>query len=203
MKKLFLCLSSLWLIAGAARGDTLWRDSANHSMFSDKKAFTVGDIVTILVQENSTAAKNNATKTSRQADIDASIASFLYSPAASGLLTHKGQLPAIKTSGKSDFNGGGTINNSEQIVAQISVRVVDVLPNNNLIVEGTRHTSFSGESQDIILHGTVRPEDITANNTVFSYNVADATIKIVNKGTVTDNQRKGWFTQLWDKINPF
>ena len=112
-------------------------------------------------------------------------------------------MPALKYDSKHAFNGGGSINNSEQIVAQIPVRVVDVLPNKNLVVEGERHTSFGGEQQDVLLRGTVRPEDIAANNTVFSYNVADASIKFVNKGAVTDSQHKGWFTKLWETITPF
>jgi flagellar L-ring protein precursor FlgH len=83
------------------------------------------------------------------------------------------------------------------------VRVIDVLPNQNLVIEGKRQTSFGGETQDIILRGIVRPADITANNTVFSYNVADATIKFSGKGAVSETQRKGWFTRVWEKLTPF
>jgi flagellar L-ring protein precursor FlgH len=72
-----------------------------------------------------------------------------------------------------------------------------------MLIEGTRETAFSGEKQNIVLHGVVRPEDVTANNTVFSYNVADAKIQIVTKGAITDAQRKGWFTKIWDKVSPF
>src|SRR5206468_5964419 len=106
---------------------------------------------------------------------------FFYSPAASGLLSKKGELPALKLKNSQDFDGSGKINNSERIVARVAVRVVDVLPNQNLVVEGKRQTSFSGETQDVILRGIVRPADITSQNTVFSYNVADATIKFVSK----------------------
>jgi flagellar L-ring protein FlgH len=53
------------------------------------------------------------------------------------------------------------------------------------------------------LRGVVRSEDVAANNTVFSYNVSDATIQIISKGTITDTQRKGWFTRVWDKVTPF
>jgi flagellar L-ring protein FlgH len=183
--------------------DSLWQDGLSKSICADKRASRVGDIVTILVQENSTASKDNSTKTSKQSDVDAAIATFLYSPAASTALTQKGSLPALKFSGKSDFTGGGTINNSQKIAASVAVRVVDVLPNSNLIIEGNRESSFSGEQQTILLRGTIRPEDITANNTVFSFNVADATIKFVSKGTITDAQRKGWFQRLWDKFSPF
>ena len=127
----------------------------------------------------------------------------MYSPAASTLLTQKGQLPSMKFDSSHSFDGGGTINNNEQIVANVPVRVVDVLPNRNLVVEGTRHTSFANEQQDIVLRGVVRPEDISPTNTVYSCSVADATVKIINKGTVTESQRKGWFMQLWEKLTPF
>ena len=198
-----LALVAGLLLAGPLSADSLWQDSQSKSMCADKRAGKVGDIVTILVQENTTATKDNSTKTSKQSDIDAAIATFLYSPGASSLLTQKGALPAMKLSGKSDFTGGGSINNSQKIAASVAVRVIDTLPNGNLIVEGTRDSSFSGEQQTIILRGTIRPDDISANNTIFSFNIADATIKFISKGTITDSQRKGWFQRLWDKFSPF
>ena len=54
-----------------------------------------------------------------------------------------------------------------------------------------------------MLHGVVRSDDVASDDTVQSYNVADATIQIIGKGTVTDSQNKGWFTRVWDKLNPF
>jgi flagellar L-ring protein precursor FlgH len=191
------------VLVGSARAGSLWRDDASRSMAADRKAVAVGDLLTIVVQESSTATKANSTTTAKKSSTDNAITAFLYSPAGSRFLTHNGQMPALKYSGQSDFSGGGSIQNKEQIVARIAVRVVDVLPNRNLVVEGARHTAFGHEQQDIVLRGTVRPEDITADNSVFSYDVADATIQIVNKGTVSDSQRKGWFTWLWDKLTPF
>jgi flagellar L-ring protein precursor FlgH len=206
MKKPFryLCESAAGLLfLASAHADSLWRDDASRSMAADRKAVAVGDMLTVIVQESSTATKDNSTTTSKKSSTDNAITTFLYSPAGSGFMTHNGQMPALKYSGQSDFSGGGSIENKEQIVAKITVRVADVLPNKNLVVEGTRHTSFGSEQQDIVLRGVVRPEDISANNTVFSYNIADATINIINKGAVTDSQRKGWFTRLWDKLMPF
>jgi flagellar L-ring protein precursor FlgH len=182
---------------------SLWKEESSRSMVSDKRARAVGDIITIVVQENAAATKENSTKTSKSAGVDASLNTVLFSPAASGFLTKQGQLPALKYSSKSDFDGGGKINNSERITARIAVRVADVLPNGNMLVEGRRDTSFSGEKQEAILRGLVRSEDLMANNTVFSYNVADASIQFKSKGTITDAQRKGWFTRVWDKLTPF
>lgn len=187
----------------AIRAQSLWHDETSKIMFADKRASGVGDLITIVVQENTTASKNNQTATSKKTSLDAAIASFLYSPAASGLLTKGGTLPALKYASDHQFTGGGTINNSEQIVAQVTVRVIDVLPNKNMVIEGTRETSFGGEKQNIILHGIVRPDDVSANNTVYSYNVADAQIQIIGKGSITDNQKRGWFTRLWEKFSPF
>jgi flagellar L-ring protein precursor FlgH len=85
----------------------------------------------------------------------------------------------------------------------VAVKVVDVLPNHNLVIEGRRETAFSSERQTIVLHGIIRPEDIASDDTVLSYNIADATISITGKGTVSDTQRKGWFTHAWDKVTPF
>lgn len=182
---------------------SLWKVDSSRAIIADKRARAVGDLVTILVQENNTASKDNSTKTAKSSSIDASIAKFLYSPAASSFLTKGGTMPAMNLSASQDFDGGGKISNSERITAKIAVRVVDVLPNSNLVIEGRRSTSFAGETQEAVLRGVVRVEDIAPNNTLYSYNIADATIKYVSTGTIADNQRKGWFTRIWEKVTPF
>lgn len=198
-----LVLGLLLSFTPALHADSLWKDDAGPSMLSDKKAVAVGDILTIVVAENTSNSKSTSTKTAKNSATDMSIASFLYGPAASGLLTKGGKYPALKFDNKNSFDGGGQIANSETITARVAVRIVDVLPNRNLVIEGTRHTSYSGEQQDIVLRGTVRADDVQANNTVFSYNVADATIKIIGKGAVSDSQKRGWFTKVWEKVTPF
>lgn len=196
-------LAVLALAAAPLPAQSLWREGTSQSLLADRRARAVGDILTILVQESNSVTKDNSTQTGKSSGVDASIASFLYGPAASGLLTKGGQYPALNFNAKSDFTGGGKINNTENMTTRIAVRVIDVLPNGQLVLEGTRQTSFGGETQDAILRGVVRGEDVAANNTVFSYNVADATIRFVSKGTITDSQKKGWFTKVWDKISPF
>jgi flagellar L-ring protein precursor FlgH len=193
----------LALLPAGASAQSLWRDEVSKPMYADKTATAIGDIVTIAVQETTTTTKDNKTATTKQSSVDASISSFLYSPTASGLLTQGGQMPALKYNYKNDYAGGGTINNSERIISYVAARVIDVLPNRSLVIEGRRETAFGGEQQTIILRGVVRIDDISANNTVFSYNIADASIHILSKGTITDSQRKGWFNRIWDKLSPF
>src|SRR5688572_26514999 len=134
------------IAAPMTHGQSLWQEGAARSMVADKRARQAGDILSILIQESNTANRQNNTATKKQSAIDASLQTFLYSPAASGFLTKGGQLPALKAAAAQSFEGGGQINNSEKITARIAVRVIDVLPNNNLVIEGTRKVSFSGET---------------------------------------------------------
>ena len=202
-RPLFLLAAGLALLPATALPQSLWRDDVSRPMYVDKRGTAVGDILTIVVQENTTANKNNETKTERQSSLSAAITSFLYPQSAGGFLAHSGQMPAMAYNSDHKHDGSGAINNSESIVAHVAVRIIDVLPNRNLVIEGKRETSFAGERQTIILRGVVRSDDVAADNTVLSYNVADATIQIIGKGSVTDSTNKGWFNRIWDKLNPF
>lgn len=199
----WIALAALCWAPAGAQAQSLWNEETYVSLVADKRATMVGDILTIIVQENNTASKDNSTSTSKKTGIDAAVEAFFYSPDASKLLTKKGKMPALRMNSEQDFEGGGKISNTERVTARIAVRVIDVLPNGNLVIEGTRQIAFSGETQDAVLRGVVRREDIAANNTIYSYNIADATIRYVSKGTVSDNQRKGWFTKVWEKVTPF
>ena len=205
MKLKFTLLASITLLTAAANAQSLWNDESSRSIFSDRRASKIGDILTVLVQENSTASKKNSTSTSKNNSQDASVSTFLYGAGSgvSALLSRGGSMPALKYSSKNSFDGGGTIDNSQNLVTSVAVRVIDVLPNGNLLIEGKRETTFSGEKQNAVLHGVVRVDDIFSNNTIFSYNIADAKVEIISKGKLSDSERRGWFTYLWNKLTPF
>ncbi len=203
LARLASCILVLTTLPLHAGNGSLWKEDSSRSMFADKRARAVGDIITILVQESNSASKENSTKTSKSSKVDAGLDAVFYSPAVSKFLTKGGELPAMRFGGSQSFDGGGKINNSEQITARIAVRVVDVQPNGNLIIEGRRETFVGGEKQEAVLRGIVRSEDIAANNTVLSYNVSEASIKFTSKGTISDNTRKGWLHRAWEKVTPF
>ena len=199
-----LALAGLLGASEAARAGngSLWKDEASRSLVADTRARGVGDIITIIVQESNNATKDNSTKTSKKSGMDASISSFLFGAGQDKFLTRGGQYPAMKFNSGQDFQGGGTVNNSETMRTRLAVRVAEVLPNGNFIIEGRKETAFAGNTQEAILRGVVRAEDIQANNTVFSYNVSDATIRFVTKGVISDSTKKGWFSRVLDKVNP-
>ena len=198
---------ALWLVvfglgAWGAAADSLVKPAAR-SMFADKRGVGMGDIINVVVQESTTSSKDNSMKTSKKSDLDAKLETFFYSPTASGLLTKEGQMPAIKFNSSSGFDGGGSLNNTERITARVAVQVMDVLPNQVLLIEGRKQTKINGETSDVVLRGSVRMQDVTAGNTVFSFNVLNAEIQIMDKGLLRENQRPGWFKRLWDRFAPF
>jgi len=197
-------LLALLLLAAPAGAASLWKADTSRSLIADNRGRDVGDIITILVQESASKTKDASTSTAKKTAADMSISSFLFAPQASGLLTKGGKLPALKYGTSKTFDGGGSIKNSEAITARIAVRVIDKLPNGNLLIEGRRVTTLdAGESGEMILRGVVRTADVSSANTVFSYNVADASIHFVSKGALNAEQKKGWFTKFLDKVTPF
>ena len=195
-------LSVCFLALGQAQADSLWSKETAVSLYTDHKAKRVGDIITVIVLESNSASRNSSAKTEKKSDINASISDFI-NPNLAGKVLGKVQSPKLGTTSQSKFEGKGAVNNSGSFNSRFAVRVVDVLPNNNLIIEGVRRTTFSRESQTIILKGTVRPRDVTPLNTVYSYHLADVSIGLKDEGAVSDSLKKGWFSKLWGKIAPF
>jgi flagellar L-ring protein FlgH len=193
-------------LAPAARSDSLWpsyTNGAHASMFADHKAQAVGDILTIVVNETAVAQSTQTKTSNRDSSINDSVAQFVYPPAISGLGTHGGQLPSTQITGKAAYSGGGAINNSQSLTATAAVVVTDVLPNGNLVIEGRRIVTFSGETQYVALHGLVRPYDIGSDNTIASANIANARLEFSSSGQLTDAEKRGWFAKLYEVLRPF
>jgi flagellar L-ring protein FlgH len=196
-------LSLLALTAAVADAGSLWTSPLNpeRSLVADRKASRKGDILTVAVSESFASQSTSQKKSSSESSVDAGVESFLFP--GSGLGTHNGVLPKTTLGGKNEFSGGGQVNNSQSLSARAAVLVTDVLPNGNLVIQGVRSVKFSGESQYVVLHGLVRPDDIVDGNLVYSANIADVRIEFVSEGSLTDAQKKGWITRLYEKLRPY
>jgi flagellar L-ring protein precursor FlgH len=197
-------LTTLGLLAAfvsSARADSLWNNNGQspRSMFADRKAMGTGDILTIVVAESAVAQSSQNKSSNRESSVQDAIQRFIYS----GLGAHNGEMPAIALNGKAAYSGGGDVSNSQSLSARAAVLVTDVLPNGNLVVEGVRIVTFSGETQYVVLHGLVRPDDIARDNSVISTNIAEARVEFYSEGSLTDAQKRGWFTKIYEKLRPF
>ena len=194
-----LAIALLLALPSLARADSLWPTTgAQRSIYADHKAGATGDILTIVVAESAVATNTQSKKSERDASIEEALTKFLYT----GLGAHKGELPSLSVGAKASYSGGGAVNNSQSLAARAAVLVCDVLPNGNLVIEGVRVVTFSGETQYVVLHGIVRADDIARDNTVLSTNIADARVEFYAEGQLTDAQKRGWLTKIYEKLRP-
>ena len=188
--------------------------SGLNGLFLDTKARTVGDIVTVKIEESSKATNKANTKTARDSSVSAGIETFMgvedwwQDKVLRWLGTNMPKVnpfgsASIKGGMQSDFEGDGSTTRSGDLTAYITCRVVDVMPNGNLRIVGTREVMVNHENQVIILSGVIRPRDIGDDNIVRSIFVADAKIAYSGSGVIDDRQRPGWMANFLDAVWPF
>ena len=190
----------LLAVTPGLRAESLWsaNGQTSRSMFADRKAAAKGDILTIVVSESAVAQSSQSKKSTRDSKLEDAISRFIYP----GIGSHKGEMPGTSGSGKSTYSGGGDVSNSQSLSARAAVQVTDVLPNGNLVIEGVRVVTFSGETQYVVLRGIVRFDDISRENSVVSTNIADARVEFYSEGSLTDAQKRGWLAKVYEKLRP-
>lgn len=180
---------------------SIWQASSV-GLAEDLKARRPGDIVTVVIAESASASKQASTGTKRDSSISAGIPKFMGMEKLP-IKTWMDLANMISASSSSKFDGSGSTSRQEDLKATISAKVVDVTPNGNLMIEGTRNVKVNNEDQIIILTGTVRSRDISSDNTVSSAVIADARITYTGKGIISDRQKPGWLMNAIDKVWPF
>jgi flagellar L-ring protein precursor FlgH len=198
-----LALAAATLTATPALAQSLWREGAGGAnLFADHRARAVNDIVTIVVVEQSTQSRSASTTTSKNTSRTASLNDF------PGLMlpTRNARAAAnlkLDVEGKAEHEGKGSIDRSDRLTAQIPARVVKVLDNGNLVIEGRRAVLVNDETQVATISGVVRPQDITGANTVLSSQIADAEVQVVGKGVLAEAQRPGILYRFLDWLGLF
>ncbi|MDR1656909.1 MAG: flagellar basal body L-ring protein FlgH [Deltaproteobacteria bacterium] len=184
---------------------SLFSEDSRPDFFSDMKAQRVGDIITINIVETSKANKTATTSSSRSYDVSSSIDSLfgLESPGKMPTPAGINLLSGVDASYDSQFRGTGNTSRNENVTAKISARIVQVLPNKNLVVRGSQEILVNNEKQYITVQGVVRPADVATDNSVLSTYLADARIEYTGKGDLSNKQREGWLTRALDVIWPF
>jgi flagellar L-ring protein precursor FlgH len=216
-------LAALLLVSGAPAGawaQSLWRDGASGAaLFVDHRARALDDIVTILVVEQASSSRSANTTTSKDTSRTASVNQFptmfdsaarvLVKPLVKSWLGWKTpsqfaeQDLSLDAQSKSEHTGKGSIDRSDRLTAQMPAKIVKVLPNGNLLIEGRRAVIVNDETQVMTLSGVIRPQDVTSNNTVLSSQIADAEIQMEGRGLLAESQRPGAIFRFLDWLNLF
>jgi flagellar L-ring protein precursor FlgH len=186
--------------AGPVSAGSLWPADDRTFFYADHKALRVGDSLTIKVVESAKASNTADTDLSRKSANKAEITALF---GLQGALARSDLTNLIDVTADNSHKGSGATQREGKLTASLTAIVKDVLPNGNLVIQGSRSTVVNNEEQYMTLTGIVRPEDIGRDNMVLSSQIADARITFGGIGVVADKQRSGWGTWVFDWLFPF
>jgi flagellar L-ring protein precursor FlgH len=183
-------LSAMLLAAlsATAAADSLWTDDSR-SRVADRKAHMIGDIVTIVVVQATTTSHQAAHSTSKKLDAEAG--------PGLGLLSF---FPDLSVKADRSTSGKGDNTETTALADRITARVVAVMPNGTLRIEGTRFVKLKADQLECTVRGLVRQEDVEADNTVPSTDIADLELVWTGKGPIDAKQRPGLISKLLDLL---
>lgn len=166
-------------------------------LFEDRVARQVGDTLTIVLNEKTIAAKNRASSASKSGSVEFGV------PLVQGLPFKSLQGAEFQADSANSFQGKGTASADNMVSGTLTVTVIEVLPNGNLLVSGEKQLALSQGEEYVRFSGVVNPATITAANTVSSTQVADARIEYRGRGYLDEAQVMGWLGRFFLTFLPF
>ncbi|MEN8179480.1 MAG: flagellar basal body L-ring protein FlgH [Pseudomonadota bacterium] len=195
------------LPAPAPQGNgSIYQAGYEVAWFEDIRAHRVGDLLTVQLVENTSAnksAKSAAKKDNSNSISTPTILGSTLAFNASGvlpLLSNKDNTMEFELGSTNDFSGEGSASQSNALSGNITVTVIEVLPNRNLYIRGEKRIGINQGNEFIRVSGIVRPQDITPENTIESTRIADPTISYVGEGMVADANSMGWFARFFHSV---
>ncbi len=185
--------------------NSLWRTGAK-AFFKDQRANKVGDILTINIAIDDQAKLANESKRSRASTEKAGMPNLfgLQADTLNRVLpTGASASSLVDLSSDTTNDGKGSVDRNEKIVLKVAALVTQTLPNGNLVIQGHQEVRVNYELRDLQITGVIRPEDITAQNTLSYEKIAEARISYGGRGQITDVQQPRYGQQLYDIIMPF
>ena len=176
---------------------SIYQASMSRPLFEDRRARYVGDTMTITIAENTSASKKSNNKLDRTATNKASVTSMTRLPGQSTVGLN------LNTNTSETFEGKGDAANNNVFSGSITVTVIDVFPNGNLLVSGEKQLAISNEQEFVRLSGVVNPNFVDASNTISSLKVADARIEYKSSGQLNDGMVMGWLGRAFLSVLPF
>jgi len=185
---------------------SLWTPKNQRGLLADLRACNIGDIVTVTITESSKAGDEASTSAEKTSGVKVGITSLLGLSLPQMNAFQDNNITAenaIEGAVGNTSKGEGKTQRQSVFTTYLTTRVIQILPNNNLVIQGQRQMKINNETEVVTLSGIVRPEDLDTNNTVPSIRVAEARMEISGFGVISDKQRQGWLTRIIDHIWPW
>jgi len=184
--------------------NSLWRSGAR-AFFKDQRAAKIGDLLTVNISIDDKAQVSNTSSRTR-ADTDSmGVTNMLGLEGEAAQFLPEAVNPAslLNTNGTSSNSGSGAINRSEKINLQVAAIITQLLPNGNMVLQGSQEIRVNNEVRVLNISGVIRPEDISSSNTISYEKIAEARISYGGRGQLTDVQQPPYGHQILDIISPF
>jgi flagellar L-ring protein FlgH len=175
--------------ATAAGAGSLYDESTYRPIAADQRAHRVGDVITVQVFENSSASSSTDLATERNGSVNANVDIHGAARPYGGTATVGGS-----------FEGGGSTQRANRLLAIVTVTVREVLPSGDLQVAGEQVLVVNKEEQKVTVEGLVRPQDVSADNVVLSTRLANARITFLGEGALSNRQTRPWWRYLLDFV---
>lgn len=197
-------------ISAESKDGSIYQAARDVRLFEDVKARRVGDIITVVLQESTSASKSATTTTDKSQDTTIASPTILgavptfNAPGILPLDSNRNNTLAANLSSANKFEGKGDTSQSNSLTGNITVTIADVLPNGNLVIRGEKWLTLNKGEEFIQISGIVRPQDVSTLNTVLSTQIADARITYSGKGFLADANEMGWLAKFFNSpIWPF
>lgn len=174
---------------------SLYRPTTGMDLFSDRKAGNIGDILTVVLEENTVSRKSSNVEINKDSEVSVpgANATVLGNP-----ISFKGLGVDTNLSAEREFKGEADAAQSNNLMGDVAVSVVDVWPNGTLVIRGEKWLTLNRGDEFIRISGLVRPEDVRSDNTVLSTKVANARITYAGAGALADSQSMGWLNRFFN-----
>lgn len=190
--------------AQPASANSLWRAGAR-AFFIDQRAAKVGDILTVQIDIDDSATTSNSSSSSRSSGSNLGVPHFFGFENSIGKVFPESYDPSnmIGTESEHSNSGSGAITRKEQITLTIAAVVTQMLPNGNMVIQGTQEVRTNNEVRQLTVSGIVRPEDITSQNTIRHTQIAEARINYGGRGDQSRVQKTPGGQALVERFSPF
>ena len=171
---------------------------------SRPRIYKVGDLLTIIVRERRNFSADAELETKKKFDVNSQLDAFVkLTQGGVGAADFRRGQPTVNYQFDTKMKGEADSQREDSLTTRLTGKIIDVKPNGLLVLEARGHVTHDDESSTITFTGTCRKEDVTADNTVLSTQVADKEIVVDNHGTLRANTTRGWIPKLLDLIKPF
>ncbi len=199
MRYLFihLIIITSLLIPAPAIGTSLF-DADGCDLITCDIAHDIGDLVTILISESTSASNQASTETDKKLSTDGELTVTGFLQWIADLPPTISPIEDITFTPKEQFEGEGKVSTSGKFITRITATIVDILPNGNLVIEGSREISIAEDTAELTIRGVIQPRDLSIDNTIVSSQMAEMEILYEGEGIIADRQQDGILSRIFN-----